>query len=147
MFFIRYPRGKVVDLRLLDNKEVKIGQWDFVQFKNEAKLTIIVTGPMTHQVIEAFKNSNINIVYARFYHPIDNDLLSKLKGKIIIYDIYSTNLGLFSSVASYYNQNHAEISLIDFSLKNIYYPHGNTNDLLKRYKLDLESLTAEVNTR
>jgi 1-deoxy-D-xylulose-5-phosphate synthase len=147
MFFIRYPRGKVVDKHLTTNSALKLGQWDFVQFKTDAKLTIIVTGPMTHQVIEAFKNSNINIVYARFYHPIDNDLLSKLKGKIIIYDIYSTNLGLFSSVATYYQQNNAEVTLIDFSLKNIYYPHGNIDDLLKRYKLDIESLTAEVNTR
>ena len=147
MFFIRYPRGKVVDKHLTTNSALKLGQWDFVQFKTDAKLTIIVTGPMTHQVIEAFKNSNINIVYARFYHPIDNDLLSKLKGKIIIYDIYSTNLGLFSSVATYYQQNNAEVTLIDFSLKNIYYPHGNIDDLLKRYKLDIESLTAEVNPR
>jgi 1-deoxy-D-xylulose-5-phosphate synthase len=144
MFFIRYPRGKVVDLRLLDNKEVKIGQWDFVKSSPDSKATIIVTGPVIHQIIKEFEMNDVDIVYARFYHPIDEAMLNRIKGKIIIYDIYSTNLGLYNSISSYYAGKQTAINLYDFSLKNKFYPHGSIEDLLKRFKLDVQTIVDKV---
>jgi 1-deoxy-D-xylulose-5-phosphate synthase len=144
MFFIRYPRGKVVDLRLLDNKEVKIGQWDFVKSSPDSKATIIVTGPVIHQIIKEFEMIDVDIVYARFYHPIDEAMLNRIKGKIIIYDIYSTNLGLYNSISSYYAGKQTAINLYDFSLKNKFYPHGSIEDLLKRFKLDIQTIVDKV---
>jgi 1-deoxy-D-xylulose-5-phosphate synthase len=144
MFFIRYPRGKVVDLRLLDNKEVKIGQWDYVKSSPDSKATIIVTGPVIHQIIKEFETINVDIVYARFYHPIDEAMLNRIKGKIIIYDIYSTNLGLYNSISSYYAGKQTAINLYDFSLKNKFYPHGSIEDLLKRFKLDIQTIVDKV---
>ena len=144
MFFIRYPRGKVVDLRLLDNKEVKIGQWDYVKSSPDSKATIIVTGPVIHQIIKEFETIDVDIVYARFYHPIDEAMLNRIKGKIIIYDIYSTNLGLYNSISSYYAGKQTAINLYDFSLKNKFYPHGSIEDLLKRFKLDIQTIVDKV---
>jgi 1-deoxy-D-xylulose-5-phosphate synthase len=143
MFFLRYPRGKAVEKQLINN-EIKLGQWDYVKQIKEATTTLIVTGPVIHQVVETFKDLNVNIIYARFYHPIDEIILDSIKGNIIVYDIYSTNLGLFNSIATYCASKKLDISLHDFSLKNMFYPHGSIDDLLIRYKLDLKNLQTEV---
>jgi 1-deoxy-D-xylulose-5-phosphate synthase len=144
MFFLRYPRGKVVEKHLIKNQEIKLGQWDYVKQNKESKTTLIVTGPVIHQVIDNFKDLNVNIVYARFYNPIDEKILDSISGNIIVYDIYSTNLGLFNSIATYCALKKLDISLHDFSLKNMFYPHGSIDDLLIRYKLDLKNLQTEV---
>ena len=144
MFFLRYPRGKAIEMQLIKNQDIKIGQWDYVGQIKEAKTTLIVTGPAIHQVAETFKDLDINIVYARFYNPIDEKMLDNIKGNIIVYDIYSTNLGLFNSIAAYCALKKLDIRLHDFSLKNMFYPHGSIDDLLIRYKLDLKNLQTEV---
>jgi 1-deoxy-D-xylulose-5-phosphate synthase len=144
MFFLRYPRGKAIEMQLIKNQDIKIGQWDYVGQIKEANTTLIVTGPIIHQVVETFKDLDINIVYARFYNPIDEKMLDNIKGNIIVYDIYSTNLGLFNSIAAYCALKKLDIRLHDFSLKNIFYPHGSIDDLLIRYKLDLKNLQTEV---
>ena len=146
MFFLRCPRGKVVETQLFGNQEVKIGQWEYAKKSLGSKTTIIVTGPAIHQVIEKFKEINVNILYARFYNPIDEKILSSINGNIIVYDIYSTNLGLFNSIATYYGSKKADVVLHDFSLKNMFYPHGSIDDLLIRYKLDIQTLFNEVKT-
>jgi deoxyxylulose-5-phosphate synthase len=144
MFFLRYPRGKAVEKQLIKNQEIKLGQWDYVKQNKEATTTMIVTGPAIHQVVDTFKDLNVNIVYARFYNPIDEKILDSISGNIIVYDIYSTNLGLFNSIATYCALKKLDISLHDFSLKNMFYPHGSIDDLLIRYKLDLKNLQTEV---
>ena len=144
MFFLRYPRGKAIEMQLIKNQDIKLGQWDYVRQIKEANTTLIVTGPIIHQVVETFKDLDINIVYARFYNPIDEKMLDNIKGNIIVYDIYSTNLGLFNSIAAYCALKKLDIRLHDFSLKNMFYPHGSIDDLLIRYKLDLKNLQTEV---
>lgn len=142
MFFLRYPRGKVIN-EVLTNSDIKIGQWNYIK-KNNSKTTLIVTGPQIHKVVKEFKDIDVNIVYARFYHPIDENLLSEIKGNIVIYDIYSTSLGLFSSVATFLSSNNKDIKLYDFSLKNDYYPHGSIDALLTRAQLDIDSFKRKV---
>jgi 1-deoxy-D-xylulose-5-phosphate synthase len=144
MFFLRYPRGKAVEKQLINNQEIKLGQWDYVKQYKEAKATLIVTGPVIHQVVETFKDLNVNIIYARFYHPIDEKILDSIKGNIIVYDIYSTNLGLFNSIATYCGIKKLNVILHDFSLKNMFYPQGSIDNLLIRYNLDLKNLQTEV---
>jgi 1-deoxy-D-xylulose-5-phosphate synthase len=144
MFFLRYPRGKVVEERLFANQEIKVGQWEYAKKSQDSKVTIIVTGPALHQVLEKFKEIKVNIVYARFYHPIDEIMLSNISGNIVVYDVYSTNLGLFNSIATYYGGKNLQVKLHDFSLKNMFYPQGSIEDLLNRYKLDVQTLLNHV---
>jgi 1-deoxy-D-xylulose-5-phosphate synthase len=144
MFFLRYPRGKAAEKQLIKNQEIKLGQWDYVKQNKESTTTLIVTGPVIHQVVETFKDKDVNIVYARFYNPIDEKILDSIKGNIIVYDIYSTNLGLFNSIATYCSIKKLDVILHDFGLKNMFYPQGSIDDLLIRYKLDLNNLKTEV---
>jgi len=145
MFFIRYPRGKVVN-ESLTNNNIKIGQWDYVLKQDEARATLIVTGPNIHQVLKqvSSKNLKVNIVYARFYKPIDTNLLRHLEGKVIVYDIYSTSNGLFETISATFKQYNSKQELYNFSLKNEFYPHGSIEDLLKKAQLDVESFINEV---
>jgi len=144
MFFLRYPRGKVIEKKLIKKQEIKLGQWDYVKQDSDNKTTLIVTGPVIHQVVEIFKDLNVNIIYARFYNPIDEKILDNIKGNIFVYDIYSTNLGLFNNIAAYCAIKKLDIIMHNFSLKNMFYPHGSIDALLIRYKLDLNSLQTEV---
>jgi 1-deoxy-D-xylulose-5-phosphate synthase len=145
MFFIRYPRGKV-ETREFDFKYLSVGKWDYVIFEKENQSTIIATGPIIHELAIKIKSLKlkVNLIYARFYHPLDTKLLANLDGNIFIYDIYSTNLGLYTSVATYFASLSKSIKLYDFSLPNKFFSHGKTEDLLKAANLDLESFIEAI---
>lgn len=147
LFFIRYPRGKFETRTFKLSSDFSIGQWEKV-IDNKVDVNLIVTGPIIHDLAEVIKKENIkvNLIYARFYHPIDQTLLSTLNGKVIVYDIYSTKLGLFESIASFYASKNQAIQLLNFSLENQFYTHGKIEDLLIDAKLDLASFIKTIKT-
>ena len=145
MFFVRYPRGKV-ETRTLNLPDFKIGKWDYAFKTSNPKLTVIATGPVIHDLKEHIikHNLNIDLVYARFYHPIDCELLKQIEGPIAVYDIYSTNQGLFEPLASYLLSVNKTNKVYDYTLPTQFYQHGTIEDLLISIKLDLNQFLTSI---
>ena len=113
-------------------------------------MIIISTGPITKEVNNLVKEkySNLNLVFARFYKPLDKELLlSILKNikNLIIYDIYSTKCGLFDDVCAFLVENNIKVNIINMSLPNTPIGHGKIKELLSDLKLSLNDLENKIN--
>ena len=150
LFFIRYPKENV---NINDNynffNDLEIGKWDILN-KGNSDTLIISTGPITKEVNELLKNkySNLNLIFARFYKPLDKELLlNNLKNikNLIIYDIYSTKCGLYEDVCAFLIENNININIINMSLPNTPIGHGKINELLIDLKLSINDLENKIN--
>lgn len=150
LFFIRYPKENV---NINDNynffNDLEIGKWDILN-KGNSDTLIISTGPITKEVNELLKNkySNLNLIFARFYKPLDKELLlNNLKNikNLIIYDIYSTKCGLYEDVCAFLIENNINVNIINMSLPNTPIGHGKINELLIDLKLSINDLENKIN--
>lgn len=145
LFFIRYPRGNV----LLNDKSnflnsLSIGKWEVLN-QGKEDILVISTGPITKDIKNLILNKykNINLLFARFYKPLDNNLLLKFTknaSKIIIYDIYSTKHGLYDEICTFLIENRLSPEVINMSLPATHIGHGTINELLNKLNLSVKDL-------
>ena len=146
LFFIRYPRGNVDRFNNSTfSSELSLGKWECLNSGDE-NVTVISTGPITKEVKELIKQkySNINLLFARFYKPMDHELLlkyTKNARKVIIYDIYSTKYGLYDDVCSFLVKNKLNPEIINLSLPNSNIGHGKIDELLDNLHLNINDLS------
>lgn len=145
LFFIRYPKSNVsLDENSNFSKDLKIGKWEVLN-QGESNVVVISTGPISKKVKELIneKFSNINLIFARFYKPLDIEILKKYLSnvkKVIIYDIYSTKHGLYDDICSFLIENKLNPEIINFSLPNKLIGHGTIEELLIDLKLTINDL-------
>lgn len=148
--FIRYPRGRIDNIdEVISDESIVIGQWDYLLNNNNDTL-IISTGPVSNDVLKMLQNDseiNADLLFARFYNPIDctklKEAFSKYKN-IIVYDIYSVKEGLYESIATFALENEYKGKLINMSLPTEFIQHGSIQQLLKYLKIDINSLKSTI---
>ncbi len=149
LFFIRYPRESTP---LLENQKkleaIKIGQWDFVA-NPDAVYNVIVTGPNYDKVtlFVAQKKLVVNVIFARFYQPIDEGVLLQVaqNGKpIAIYDLYSAKTGLFDAISAFYAEKEIKVHLMDFSIPLKFIKNGDIPSIIKHLGLDIETVFERI---
>ncbi len=147
--FIRYPRENIKneDLNYHIDK-IYLGQWDYL-INNENDILVISTGPITKSLKKIFTDENImvDLLFARFYNPIDENKLNLILNKykyIIVYDIYSIKEGLFDSIAEFMVLAHYSGKLINLSLPTKYIKHGTICELLEYLKLNINELKSTI---
>lgn len=140
--FIRLPKNKCY----ISNSDVEIdyGKWNYLYKKENSKIVILSVGPITVDLITEIKRNNmdVDVIGVYFIKPIDYKMLDYIASKydrVIVYDIYSVKEGLFYPVLDYYNANNMGVNIEFFGLENMFYKHGKLEDLLKYYKLDINS--------
>ncbi len=146
---VRYPRGKGKD-RLIEDRPVKLGQGVVVRQGNG--ITIVSLGTMLEtalKVTETLEKLGISVelINARFAKPIDSKLIinsaSKTKKVVTIED--NTIIGGFGSgVLEMLNQKGIDVKTSIFAFPDVKVIHGSRNNLFRKYKLDHESLVAEI---
>ena len=145
LFFVRYPRGNVsVDDNANFSNNLSIGKWEILNQGNN-DVVVISTGPITRQInnLIANKYTNITLLFARFYKPLDTNLLLQICRnckKIIIYDIYSTKYGLYDDICTFLIENNFYPEVINMSLPSKTIGHGTINQLLDNLNLSINDL-------
>ncbi len=146
---IRYPRGRGRD-KLIETAPVKLGQGVLV---HEGKdITIVSIGTMQEtalKVSEMLEKLGISaeLINARFVKPLDIKLIvnSAVKTKRLITIEDNAAIGGFGSrVLEMMNQKGINIKTRIFGFPDECITHGKKSDLLKKYKLDPESLISEI---
>ena len=142
--FIRLCKQKCV----VSNKERKIEKfkWSYL-YKNNGKKVVLSVGPISHELINEIKNRNLNIdvIGVNFIKPIDKEMLLYIKDKyeeIFVYDIYSIKEGLYYPILDFYNGYDIKIGF--YGLENKFYNYGKYVDLLREYKLDVNSFLDNI---
>ncbi|MFA7100183.1 MAG: 1-deoxy-D-xylulose-5-phosphate synthase [Bacilli bacterium] len=152
LFFIRYPRESTPLLPVnAENQSLEIGQWDFYKAK-KATLTLIVTGPNFNKVKEYVDSKNLpyNLVFARFYQPLDEKVLQAIiqeKRPLVIYDIYATKEGLFDAISEYLVLHNVDLAVKDYSLPTKFIKHGSINNVLDHLGLNLECVFKDMESK
>ena len=141
-FVIRYPRDDVNKIDISDINDVyEIGTWDKDETSN-AKLNVIVTGPKYNELKKLKDEFNlpINLYFARFYNPLDYKMMDNIidnKLNIMVYDCYSTKLGLYDSVIDYCI-NKTNVKFINKSIENEFIKHATIKEQEIELGLDIE---------
>lgn len=142
--FIRLCKQKCV----VSNKERKIEKfkWSYL-YKNNGKKVVLSVGPISHELVNEIKKRklNIDVIGVNFIKPIDKEMLLCIKDKyeeIFVYDIYSIKEGLYYPILDFYNGYNIKINF--YGLENKFYNHGKYEDLLREYKLDVNSFLDNI---
>ena len=141
--FIRYPRERITR----DNKtyKIEVANARTLNKKKNAMKAIIGIGPLTNKLADKIKELNLDIdVYGFIYiRPLDEKLLlniAKQYTEIIIYDPYSIKTGLYSEILDFYNSNNIKIKLEFIGIPLEFLPHGETDEILDKYKLSIDEV-------
>lgn len=147
-FFIRMPRGKI-DLGFnlpATNKETKLWSWYPIE---HASTTVLVTGPTVHDILK-WRNetqARVNIAFARFYKPFDEDVLAEILGvttTLLVIDLYSVKEGLFEPLVAYLHAHHYKGEVDSITVPSEFIPHGSIHDVYEALHLDTASLIRRI---
>ena len=144
-YLIRVSKEYLVDEDVLVNDYIEIGTWTKPYTTNNAKIAILTYDDKINRVISHLKanNSNVDVINARFFKPMDEKMLISLQQDyehLIVYetDIRNASLGLY--ISEFYAQKNLPMAMTLLAIENHYTPQGTVDELLKLEKLNLEKL-------
>lgn len=149
-FAIRFPNGYAYEDDLPIN-EPTIGTWsweDTAVGKNP-KAVIITYGPDYRRIVKkaVANNMAIRVVNARYFKPIDMDVIQQIfKMKVPVF-VYGTDMklgGLGSIILQKCNENGINASFKEYGIGDHYVQHGSVVDLRKAEGLDINTLFEDV---
>ncbi len=146
---IRYPRGKGQE-RLAPEVEIRYGKG--VRICEGSHLTIISAGTM---VDTAFKLSSLlkasgvdcDVINARFIKPLDAKLIAgsaKKTQRVVVIEDNTIVGGLGSAVLEMLSCCGISAKTRLFAFPDAPVIHGSKGDLIKKYRLDTDSLVSEI---
>lgn len=143
-FAIRYPRGNTPYQRCVPKNVVEIGSWTSWE-SEEPKVIVITYGSDVDRIISKVKVNQlpVQVVNARFFKPIDEQMVEQLCAKnlpIIIYEADMMAGGLSSAIVEYANDHQLHTNFIRLGIKDHYVTHGSLPQLRKLEHLDMNSL-------
>ena len=146
---IRYPRGKGPE-KLMEPEPLVLGQGVLVREGKD--VTIAAVGNMVEtsiKVADLLEKAGVSVelINSRFIKPLDQNLIinSAVKTKrIATIEDNSVMGGFGSNVLEMMNQKGINVRTRIFGFPDEFIKHGSRGDLLKKYKLDPESLAEEI---
>ena len=146
---IRYPRGTGEEM-LVQPLPIECGKGLKLTTGND--ITIVAVGKMVElalQVSELLLKDGIHaeVINARFIKPLDTKLIMESASKTRIVATIEDNCikgGFGSSVLELMNENGNLIKTKVFGFPDIPIPHGSSDILYKKYKLDGDSIASEI---
>ncbi len=145
----RYPRGSFASESFGEDTPFELGKSQMIK---ECKGEVLFVG-YGNGVARAFEVSkrlekNISILDLRFVKPLDEEKLKELSTKYKRWFIFSDSIkigGVSSAILEFFVK--AEIfgvEVVSFELEDEHVTHGNTTDIERYLKVDIESLTKRV---
>lgn len=143
-FAIRYPRGHCAYDNTIPFEEIAIGSWEYFQVDNP-KVCVITYGESVNLLKAKVNSLNIpiDVVNARFFKPMDEQLLDKLldsKVPLIVFESDSKIGGLSSAINEYANDHHYNQSIKRIGIEDHYVTHGSISQLKRIEKIDINYL-------
>jgi 1-deoxy-D-xylulose-5-phosphate synthase len=147
---IRYPRGSE-EMSFEKQEKIEYGKAELLREGKE--VCIIAIGKMVYKaykVAEELGKSKISakVINARFLKPIDDEMLKKqIKNSSVVVTMEdgTVKAGLASEVERIIVENKLkEVELITFAYNDEFVKHGKTEEIEKKYNLDIQSMTNRI---
>jgi len=143
----RYPRGAFYEVEV-EAKPFELGKSEILIDSNNIMLIGYGNGVgRAWQVAKRLQEEGINVgvMDLRFIKPLDEDTLRSLKAAT--WFVFSDNNkigGVAESLEAFCNENNLDKKIISFEFDDKFIPHGQTNDIEKYLKVDIESLKNKI---
>ncbi len=149
-YAIRYPRGSAVYFENESLNLIETGTWTVLGNLENASVIVLAYGPDVDKIrLKADSNSiNIAVVNARFFKPLDDNLLNRivsLNKPVIVYETDMLTGGLGSAILEWLNLNNLHLNLKRIGIKDHFVTHGSLPELRKYENIDISSLFDLIN--
>ena len=150
---IRYPRGgEGLNKIKKEKQDIVLGKAEIL--KAGADITIVAIGKMADKAIEVSNileksNKKVEIINARFLKPIDEETIInsiKKSKKVVTMEDGILQGGLYTKILEIINKHKLqEIEVIPIGYNSTFITHGDTEELEKLNKTDIESILKQIN--
>lgn len=144
-FAIRYPRGNVRFQLDSAIEAVAVGTWTLHQTTENDRIVVITYGPQVDTMISKAMVNHIplSVVNARFFKPIDEEMLETIASKhcpILIYESDILIGGLSDAILEYYNDHQIAVKIKRIGIQDHFVQHGSIPQLRKSEHIDSNSV-------
>jgi 1-deoxy-D-xylulose-5-phosphate synthase len=144
-YAIRYPRGSVVYTERSSFNLIETGTWTVLGNLDTARVIIIAYGPDVDKIKDKAESNSIDVavINARFFKPLDDNLLNKLvvlNKPIIVYETDMLSGGLGSAILEWTNQNNTYLHIKRIGIEDHFVTHGSLPELRKYENIDISTL-------
>ena len=148
-FVIRYPRGEV---KIQDNniyEEIKVGTWEKAYDSPNSKCVVITYGPDVEKIVNKaeINDLNITVINARFFKPIDIDMIKSIAESNLPVIVYETDMlsgGLSDAILEVINDEKLNMTLHRIGITDHYVKHGSNKQLRIENHIDLDTLLSTI---
>jgi len=150
VFAIRYPRSKTLPISK-EIANIPYGTWPLLHAGMSEKLVVVGVGPLLRELEELIKQSNLDcaVYIALYIRPMDENAIQQLlKFKnIVIYDAYSTQGGLVSSLVVKLSSLGYKGSISAFCVPNEFVKQASIPEQLEKFGLLPEQILKELQSK
>lgn len=144
---IRYPKDSVLDID--KHMPIEYGKWEIINSNNSDIYIIASGGRMIKLGLETtqnLKDTQINIINARFIKPIDYEFLDSLPqdSYIITMEDNVLNGGLGQAIASYMLKTNKKFKIKHISMPDKVTEIGSIEDVYKKLGLTPQKLSKDI---
>ena len=143
----RYPRGSFYEVEAKPTP-FELGKAEILKENNEVMFIGYGNGVgRAYQVAKKLSKNGIEvgILDLRFVKPLDEELLKSLKAKKwFIFSDSAKIGGVAETIESFVIENNLNKEVVSFEIEDKFIPHGQTSDVEKLLKIDIDSLAKRV---
>ena len=143
----RYPRGAFYEVEV-EATPFELGKAEILKESNNIMLIGYGNGVgRAWQVAKKLEAEGIEVgvMDLRFIKPLDTQTLKNLKAKKwFVFSDTAKIGGVAESLQAFSNDNSLHKKIISFEIEDKYIPHGETKDIEKMLKIDIDSLVDRV---
>lgn len=147
-FFIRLPRSLTKCVEINKDLKLEYGKWLTLKESSDKKLAVIGVGPLLRELESLINEHNIDctLMNALYLIPLDESALSKLLEyqNIVIYDPYSTQVGLIESLTAKLSCLGFKGSISAFGIPNKFVKQATIAEQLEQFHLLPKQVVGEL---
>lgn len=149
LFAIRMEKTPIYNTYIESDKNLEFGKWIF-STENNSKTLIISYGPIINSIIN-FKTENnikVDVVNAIFQKPFDYELIKQIidkkYSKIIIYNVYATEIGFNNKLIAELINNGFKEKIVSMCLNDTFIKTQSTTQALEEQHLSVKDLFSKI---
>ena len=147
---IRYPRGIAYDNLNEFETEIEFGKGEMLYEESEIALlsigSMVSTAKNLREKLKS-RGVNVSIANARFFKPIDFELVDRICKKhrfVVTMEENVINGSMGEKVKAYIHDNYRDVEVLNIALPDGYVEHGDVSLLREKLMIDSDSILKKV---
>lgn len=145
-YFVRIPRGSIIDTKVDYAMQLELGTWSIETCKDNYDMTLICYGDNVLKLKSIIEDEHLNIrlINARFIKPFDETMVHNIfvenNKPILVYETIVKTGSLGSILLTYCNDKHILRSFDHIAIGDHYSKQGTIKEIYEDEGIDLKSV-------